>query len=165
MTKVKATTSGIEIRYKLIYNPNAGKKRNLLPTSQQATLEEIKNLFVQYQIPIDYFPTKGPGDAAILARDSIKEKYNVVIAAGGDGTISEVAAGLVGSDMTMAILPLGSFMNTPEALAIPRDLEMAVMVIKMGRSRKIDIGQINMLDGEKLSKPVFFLENAGVGLE
>ncbi len=153
------------VRYKFIYNPNAGKKRNIIPGSGTITLEEIKLLFKQYQIPVDYYPTRGPGHATELAKNSIKEKYNVVIAAGGDGTIEEVASGLVGSDMVMGIVPLGTFMNIPSALAIPNNIETAVMLIKIGRTRKIDVGQIHTLDGEKLSQPHYFLENAGIGLE
>lgn len=166
MAKVIKSKLPIEARYKLIYNPNAGKKRSVLFGSKTAiTLEDIKQLFEQYQIPVDYFPTSGPGDATVLAHNSIKEKYNFVIAAGGDGTVSEVAAGLVGSDMVMGILPLGTFMNTATALAIPLNLETAVMVIKMGRTRKIDVGQIKGIDDNAPQKTYYFLENAGVGLE
>lgn len=153
------------IRYKLIYNPNAGKKRSLFSHSTPITLEDIKDLLTQYQIPADFFPTKKPGDATELARASIKEKYNVVIAAGGDGTVSEVAAGLIGSDMVMGILPLGTFMNTATALSIPMNLEMAVAIIKLNRVRKIDVGKVQMINEEKSKASNYFLENAGVGLE
>lgn len=152
-------------RFKLIYNLNAGKKASLFGGGTNVTLEHIKGLFEQYQISVDYFPTKGPGDATRLAAESITEKYNFVIAAGGDGTISEVAAGLVGSEMVMGILPLGTFMNTAAALAIPYDLELAVAIIKLGRVRKIDVGQVRGIDDFAPNKVFYFLENAGVGLE
>lgn len=155
----------VDIRYKLIYNPNASKKWGVFSHATPVILEDIKALLAQYQISADFFPTKGPGDATALARASIKEKYNIVIAAGGDGTVSEVAAGLIGSEMVMGVLPLGTFMNTASALSIPMNLEMAVSIIKLNRTRKIDVGQIQMISGEKLKEPHFFLENAGVGLE
>ncbi len=56
-------------------------------------------------------------------------------------------------------------MNIARMLSIPTDIEKAIMLIKIGRTRKIDVGCITKLDGEKLSESHFFLESAGVGLE
>lgn len=150
---------------KVIYNPLAGTKRKLLPGSKAPTLEEIKALLLRYQLPAKYFITKYAGHATELAKMAIKENYTVVVSAGGDGTAAEVANGLIGSDITMGILPLGTFMNTAKMLAIPFDLEKAVMVLKIGRSRKLDVGQINMLSGKKLGQPTYFLENSSLGME
>lgn len=149
---------------KLIYNPNAGKKRRIL-NSGETTLEEIREVMEQYQILTDFEPTKYEGHAVILAKESIKEGYKMVIAAGGDGTIGEVANGLIGSDVTLGVLPLGTFMNISRMLSIPPDLEKAVAVIKIGRTRKIDVGVVVRVGGEKLLQPHYFLENAGLGLE
>lgn len=157
--KIKGAVKSV----KVIYNPNAGKKRNPIGENPM-TLEGIKKLLSQYQIPADYFSTKGPGDATNLAQAARKEKYDTVIAAGGDGTISEVANGLVGTDITLGILPLGSLMNTPKMLSIPVDLERAVMLVKIARTRKIDLGIITELNGEKLDKPMYFVENSSVGI-
>src|ERR1035437_1272490 len=101
--KIKGAVKAI----KVIYNPNAGKKKNPVG-GNPITLEDIKRLLVKYQIPADFFPTKKSGDATKLAYDALKEKYETVVAAGGDGTVSEVATGLIGTNITLAILPLGS---------------------------------------------------------
>src|ERR1700680_3095034 len=103
----------------LIYNPRAGTKRNILPDRiLKITLEDIKNLLAQYQIPVDYFPTKYPGHATELARQLSQKGYKLILAAGGDGTVGEVANGLVGSETTLGIIPLGSFMNVAKMLSV-----------------------------------------------
>jgi diacylglycerol kinase (ATP) len=150
---------------KVLYNPVAGSKRVFTVTRQYNSIEDIQALLSRYQIDADYVPTKGPGHATELARNSVKEGYRMVLAAGGDGTVGEVANGLVNTDVTMGILPLGTFMNTARMLAIPDDLEKAVLLIKVGRTRKIDLGCVRKLNGEKLAKPYYFIEGAGVGLD
>jgi diacylglycerol kinase (ATP) len=150
---------------KLIYNPNAGLKRKLVTAGVPVSLEDIKSFLKQYQIPVDYFPTKGPGHATDLARDAKKEGYKTVLVAGGDGTVGEAANGLVNSDITLGILPLGSFMNIARMLSIPTELEKAVALVKIGRVRKIDVGAVTKLSNDKLNTPYYFLESAGIGLE
>jgi YegS/Rv2252/BmrU family lipid kinase len=152
-------------KFKLIYNPNAGKKRKLVSSSTSLALEDIFTLLDQYQIEYDPAPTTAPGDATKLAKSAVKEGYTHVLAAGGDGTIEEVANGLVGSDVTLGILPMGTYMNVARMLSIPLELEKAVALIKIGRTRKVDVGCITHLDGDKLSAPHYFLESASVGLE
>ena len=151
--------------YKLIYNPNAGIKRSQLPFNNQVSLEEVRSLLKQYEIQVDYSPTKRAGHATDLAKEAIKEGYKTVIVAGGDGTVGEVASALVGTDIVLGILPLGSFMNTARMLSIPINLELAVATIKMRRVRKIDVGCMTRLGGEKLDEQSYFLESAGLGLE
>ncbi len=151
-------------KYKVIYNPHAGEKKKILGKNNYS-LEEIQDLLNQYQIQADYYPTKKPGDAAILAHETIKQKYAGVLAAGGDGTVSEVATGLLNSDMPLGILPLGTYMNIARMLSVPTDLEKAVILIKLGRTRKIDVGQVVEITGKKPDKPIYFLENSGVGME
>jgi diacylglycerol kinase (ATP) len=85
----------------------------------------------------------------------VAEGHDLVVAAGGDGTIREVTAALLGTDTMLGILPLGSAMNVPRALGIPRELDAALELLKArARIERIDIGRV----GEHL-----FLEAAGVG--
>jgi len=155
-----------EAKIKLIYNPNAGLKRKVVTFRKRTTtLEEIEDLFKQYQLVVDFEPTKKAGHATELAKKAVEDGYTTVIAAGGDGTISEVANGLVGSDVTLGILPMGTYMNIAMMLSIPNDLEKAVVLIKIGRTRKMDVGKLNRMDGEKLHEEIYFLEGAGIGFE
>lgn len=148
----------------VIYNPNAGKKRKIL-TSGQFLLEDIKELMEQYQIPADFMPTKYPGHATEIAKEAVRRGKALVIAAGGDGTIGEVANGLVGTGSILGIIPVGTFMNVASMLSVPNDIEKAVQLIKIGRTRKIDVGVVSRLSGERLEKPYYFLESCGIGLE
>ena len=95
--------------------------------------------------------------AADLGRRAVAEGYDVAIAAGGDGTVSAVAGALVGSTVTLGILPFGTFMNVARALGIPRDdAPAAAEVIAASTMRMIDVGEV----GGQL-----FFEAAGIGLD
>jgi diacylglycerol kinase (ATP) len=167
MAKNQNPARQTSIKAKFIFNPHAGTKRKLLPNPNSATtsLEDIKDLLKKYQIPVDYCPTKAPGHATELSKSAQKEGYKLVLVAGGDGTVGEAVNGLVGSDIPLGIIPLGSFMNIARMLSIPLDIEKAVMLVKIGRSRKIDVGSVTQLSGEKLSEPYYFLESCGLGIE
>ncbi len=148
----------------VIYNPYAGAKRKFLPGTQTAAPEDIKLLLERYQIPSDFFATQYPGHATVLAGEARKKGYKTVLAAGGDGTVGEVASGLVDTGICLGILPLGSFMNAVRMLSIPTDLERAVALIKTGKVRKIDVGIVSKLGGKRVDKPYYFIESAGIGL-
>ncbi len=150
---------------KFIYNPHSGEKRNKIPLHSKTSLEEIKSMLKQYQIPVDYFPTRYAKHATVLAQNSVKEGYDLVIAAGGDGTVGEVINGHVGTDGTVGILPLGTVMNVARMLSIPLEIEKAIQLIKIRRVRKIDLGSITKLNGEKMEKPYYFVEQAGLGID
>jgi len=153
-----------EKRYKFFYNPKAGRKRKLF-SPNVPTLEDILDLLRRYQIAVDHEPIrdfKKTGEQVAKARQG---GYKIILAAGGDGTVGAVASALVESDCTLGIIPVGSFMNNAHMLSIPNDLEKAVMTLKIGRERKIDVGKIVKLSGEKPDKPMYFLESAGIGLE
>lgn len=146
------------MKIKVIYNPVAGNKKRLIKIDR---LKQLQELMQQYQLPADFAATKKAGDATEFAKQAIKQKYTYVLAAGGDGTVSEVAKALVNTKVTLGILPLGTFMNIARMLEVPMDLEKAIMLVKIGKTRKIDVGLIKLPTDE----PVYFLENSGIGME
>jgi len=150
-------------KVKVIYNPLAGTKRKIMPN--QINLEDIKKFLKKYEINADFYPTEYSGHATILAKNAISEKYTMVVAVGGDGTVGEAANGLIGSDLILATIPAGSYMNVARMLSIPIDLEKSIMLLRMGQIRKIDVGAITTLSGKKLDTPYIFLESVGFGLE
>lgn len=88
---------------------------------------------------------------------AVHERYDLVIAGGGDGTISEVASGLVGTGIPLGIIPCGTFNNIATSLGLPpRDHHRAATIILAGKTRDIDVGKVN---------GYYFFEAAGVGLD
>src|SRR5215467_12024903 len=93
---------------------------------------------------------------AHLAAQAAAEEAEIVIAAGGDGTVHEVASGLIGSQTALGIIPIGTMNNLAHSLSIPDTIEEACAVIATGEIISVDMGKIN--EG-------CFLEAAGIGLE
>lgn len=96
-----------------------------------------------------------------LARKAVDRGDQLVIAAGGDGTIEEVATALIHTPATLGILPLGTMNNLARALGIPLDLSNAALLLAMGTTRRIDVGRVLTLDD---AREGYFLETAGIGL-
>jgi diacylglycerol kinase family enzyme len=82
-------------------------------------------------------------DIAAIARDAAQSTERIVVAAGGDGTISAVAGALAGSDKILGVLPVGTLNHFAKDLRIPLDLETAVRTIKEGKVAAIDVGEVN----------------------
>ena len=90
-----------------------------------------------------------------VARMAVRSSADIVVAAGGDGTVSAVAAELVGTDKALGVLPVGTLNHFARDVGISRRLEDAVRTIAAGRTRVVDCGEVN---GQ------LFLNNASVGL-
>lgn len=139
------------MNYFVIINPNAGDQR------KQAILPGIiKKKFSQYAINTDIVYTTGPGNAAEMARKAVSEKHDVVIAAGGDGTINEVAGALVKTKTPLGILPLGSGNGLARSLKIPVKIEQALDILCHPHILMMDVGQVN---------DRFFFGVCGVGFD
>lgn len=82
-------------------------------------------------------------DLAAIARDAAESSDDIVVAAGGDGTISTVAGALVGSDKVLGVLPVGTLNHFAKDLGIPLDLEAAVRTITEGNATAVDVGEVN----------------------
>lgn len=158
------------VKTKLLYNPHAGSKKHIFSGTNPLLLEDIYGLLYKYEIEFDAASIVKPGDARRLAREAAAEGYQRLIVAGGDGTVAEAATGLIDSSTALGILPLGTYMNVARMLSIPFNLESAVMVVKMGNIRSIDVGEILSLEEERVDGKVareanYFLESVGIGLE
>ena len=145
------------MRAVLIMNPVSGI--STLATSdgtveehEQAVLAALRLHGIEAKVM--YTTPEDPG--ARLAAQAAAEQAEVVIAAGGDGTIHEVATGLIGSQTALGIIPLGTMNNLAHSLNISETIEEACAAIATGETVSIDVGKIN---------EQYFLEVAGIGLE
>ena len=78
-----------------------------------------------------------------LARRAAKSECEIVVAGGGDGTISAVAGALAGTEKTLGVLAMGTLNHFAKDLHIPADIEAAIDVITGGRAIEIDAGEVN----------------------
>jgi YegS/Rv2252/BmrU family lipid kinase len=146
------------LRTCLIINPTAGQKVGL--TTNALGVDDARALLDRHGVDADILCTERAGHGTELARQAVQDGYRRVIAAGGDGTVAEVAEGLVGTDVQLGVLPLGSVMNVARMLGIPRDLNAAAKVITAGRVVRIDVGLARTQVRES-----YFLEAAGIGID
>ncbi len=137
----------------LVFNPNAGHKLGISTNSNGA--DEVRAALRAEGVSFDAWPTEHAGHATDLARRAVAEGRELVIAAGGDGTVNEVARGLANTETVLGLMPLGSVMNVARTLWVPRDLDGAARVLGEGKILAMDMGRI----GDR-----FFLEAGGVGL-
>ena len=100
---------------------------------------EVKNICEKAKIKLDVEFTKYPNHAMELAKVA-RNKYDLVIVAGGDGTINEVINGLANSKVTLAIIPFGSTNVLALELGIPYNLKKAAKLIIKGKKIKMDLG-------------------------
>jgi len=95
------------------------------------------------------------GEIAAAVRPHLESGCQTVVAAGGDGTVSTVAAMLAGTGIDLGVIPGGTLNHFARELNIPLDLARAVHVIKTGVTKRVDVGAVN-------GRP--FLNNSGLGL-
>jgi len=101
--------------------------------------------------------TSHPGEAEKLARNAVREGFERIVAAGGDGTINEVVNGIAGSDAALGLLPMGTMNVFATELGLPSyDLNRCWEIIKAEHTRLIDLPSAN---GKH------FVQLAGVGLD
>lgn len=141
----------------LILNPTSGistvTEKRMSPEETESTI--VEGLRAAGIEPHVYHTT--PEDTGQgLAKRAAESGIELVIAAGGDGTIHAVANGLIGSKSILGIIPTGTMNNLARSLNIPDTIPAACTAIATGETRAIDVGTINKHA---------FLEVAGIGLE
>lgn len=123
----------------LIYNPTAGKGQ--LPDELAAVLDE----FTKANWLVTAYPTQGKGDAARASRE-LGPRFNRVVCAGGDGTLSETVTGLMQLEKPpiLGYIPFGSTNDCAANLGLPRiPRQAAAIAAGQGVPRPSDIGKLN----------------------
>ncbi|REK60589.1 diacylglycerol kinase [Cohnella laeviribosi] len=137
-------------RARLIYNPTSGREE------MRRRLPSILQRLEQGGIETSCHATESRGDAVTAASEAVERGFDIVISAGGDGTLNEVVNGLCRHEKrpSLGILPMGTSNDFARAHGIPRRWEDAVDVIIRGHERPVDIG---------LAGGNFFINIAGGG--
>ena len=120
----------------------------------QEVLPHITRIADEIGIETRVVVTKRGDDIASLAARAIGEKRRVVVAGGGDGTVSAVAGKLVGTEAALGVLPMGTLNHFAKDAGIPGNLKAAVRNIFTGYPVRVDVGEVN---GR------VFVNNSGIG--
>ncbi len=136
------------MKVRAILNPRAG----VAAESARGALDRGRPGWQDYRVSL----TRAPGHAVDLAREAVAEGADAVLAVGGDGTVNEVAQGLLGTQVALGIVPAGSGNGLARALGIPLQPALALAALEGAAPRAIDVGFLN-------GRP--FLNVAGAGFD
>lgn len=103
----------------------------------------IAHLYTAAGVAVKLLEPDARRDVSALAREAAKSDEQVIVAAGGDGTISSVAAELADTGKTLGVLPIGTLNHFAKDLRIPLDLEQAVRTTIHGRAVEVDAAEVN----------------------
>jgi YegS/Rv2252/BmrU family lipid kinase len=137
----------------IIANPISGAGSFPHPTQ---SFDETLAFLCNNGWKVDLWYTHVRGEGEQLARKAVEHKANLVIAAGGDGTINEIIQGLAGSETALGVLPTGTINVWAREMGIPLDNVGARQVLVKGQTRHIDLGCVN---GR------YFMLMVGIGLD
>lgn len=136
----------------LISNPMAG---SVSPRHKEVIVNALRADF-----KLEVADTEGRNHASELARDAVDRGFDAVLAFGGDGTINEVAQGVIGSDAALGVLPGGTTNVLARSLGMPTDPVDATAYVahrlRAGQTQRINVGRVN---------DRFFLFSTGMGLD
>ena len=137
------------------------------PTAKRASdrkIAQASRYLMSKGYKVEVLFTEKKGHAESLAREAIKELPSLIIAAGGDGTFNEVINGIAGSEIPMAILPLGTTNVLAKEIGIPENVEGAMEIAVTGTTKTISLGKIAITRPSSLVSRYFVLM-AGIGFD
>jgi YegS/Rv2252/BmrU family lipid kinase len=134
---------------KIIISAGAG------PGDNTKAAQLLADIFKEDQIDTDISLARSGSEVIELARKAASEPYNVIVAAGGDGTVNSVASAIIESDKILGVLPLGTLNHFARDLGIPSDLQEAARTIIAAHTIEVDAAEVNNR---------IFLNNSSLGL-
>lgn len=141
----------------IIYNPAARR-------ASRKKLEAARSFMEARGYAVTVVTTGKSGEAETLARQAVLQKPQLIIAAGGDGTINEVMNGLAFSGVPLGILPLGTTNVLAREIYLKQDLPALLRTISTGRPRPISLGRITARRNST-EQTRYFCLMAGIGFD
>src|SRR5580658_1381295 len=145
----------------LLYNPLSGRSLEHRLADVESALSVLRNAGVEASAA----PTRGASDATEQAARAISEGCDTVFACGGDGTVHDVLQGMVGTNASLAIIPLGTANCVAHDLRLPLSPAKAACAALTGKLRRIAVGRIKYQDFTGNPAARYFIFIAGVGVD
>lgn len=141
------------MRTRFIFNPSSGRNRR-----RPGLAASIREFISARSLDADFAATEGPGHATELARDAVRAGHELVVAVGGDGTMNEVAQGLIDTPAALALVPCGSGNGLALHLGLPRS-PLAALRLATGIGARIAAVDTGVAGGHP------FCNAMGLGLD
>ncbi len=145
----------------LLYNPLSGPRRSRRVADVEAAGAVLRAAGVENRAAA----TPGPGEASEQVKEAIALGYDTIIACGGDGTVHETLQGLVGTEVALAVIPLGTANALAHDLGVPLSPAAAARALLQGKPRRVSAGQVEYRDFSGQSSCRYFTVAAGIGVD
>lgn len=122
----------------LIVNKFAGHRKK-----HSTAVYRVVSVLQENGCEVEYSYTNHPGHATELASEAESKGFDLVVAVGGDGTMNEVALGLIGTSTPMGIIPIGSGNGLARDLGIPMDIMKSARLLVEGKIQQIDVCRVS----------------------
>jgi diacylglycerol kinase family enzyme len=111
--------------------------------NDQKQIADLRELFQNTGLAVRILPARSGDELRSITESALREKPRMIVAGGGDGTVSAVASLLEGTDIALGVLPLGTLNHFARDLRIPMELDQAVAILAAGYQTRIDVGEVN----------------------
>ena len=148
-------------RVALVDNPASG----LNSSRREATVEAARQALESAGIEVEHLTIDGPGSGRILAREAIARGCDSVIVCGGDGTVHEVIQALVGTDVALGVVPMGTANALASDLGLSKSPARAIRRLLTARPVAVPVGRIMYRTTDGVEHCRYFTVAAGVGAD
>jgi len=146
-------------RAMLFYNPHSGQRRGDL----RLVVERVAAVLREAGVEASIAETLSAADAGQQARDAVEQGCDTIFACGGDGTIQDLAQGLIGTDAALAVIPLGTANVLAHDLGVPSGAVAAARAALRAVPLRVSVGRADCQSGDGTLVTRYFLSVAGAG--
>ena len=168
MTSAYASTQGVDPQGKfamhnvaLIYNPASGQHS----IGRHAAVDKALAVLRAAGVQVEALETLAPGSAGALAKEAVRRGCDTILACGGDGTVHEVLQSLVGTNVALGVVPLGTANALAANLGLHSSPAKAVRKLLTAEPVRFSVGQISYSDSAGATRSRYFTVAAGVGAD
>ncbi len=148
-------------RVALIYNPASGQHSGRRSSYIQSALAVLRDAGIEAEA----LETHSPGSGKSLALAAVRQSFDAVLACGGDGTVHEVLQSLVGTNVALGVVPLGTANALAQNLGLGRDPIKAVRALIAARPTEVPVGRIFFQEQNGARGWRYFTVAAGIGAD
>jgi YegS/Rv2252/BmrU family lipid kinase len=148
-------------RVAVVENPASGQTSPRRKAIVRSTLDALQ----QAGIETEHLIIDGPGSGSALTREAIARGCDTVFVCGGDGTVHEVLQALVGTDVALGVVPMGTANALASNLGLSRSPEKAIRALLRAEAVRVPVGRISFTDCDGSSQWRYFTVAAGIGAD